>query len=664
MAERRVDAILGELDAEGTQVLNLLNDYRRDEFQPLWRQDPRLYRAFARKLIAEGHPSPALEVASIGLKADNHPHDAELRYLRALALARGGNVGRAEVFIKDMLGTDLPRPLRVEALALLGRLHKQRCVRIPENEPDRWVPLAAASFAAYEEAYRLGEGDTFPGINAATMALLSGKDEASRTLAAEVRARATELLAQAAKRDYWLLATLGEAELLLGDEEAALDRYRQAVRAADRNFGDVASMRSQLLLLRRKLRVRHDLLGLFHLGRCVLFAGHTIDHPGEVAGGLAPFRFPADDRLERAVARAIENELDKLDATIGYCVPSCGAGILFGELMRDRGAELHVILPFALEDFYRTRVDYGLPEMAHWRQRCEKLLERPEAVHYATTEPYLDDQVLFNFADTFLQGLGQARGEQLGVEPVALVVIDPATRALPGGTTAFVKQWQTTGANRKTYEINLADQRKRFGLSAPPPGSAASQAGTAVPPTPRRQVKREVRAMLFADVKDFSKLEEEQAPDFFRTFLQLVKKALVEGTQPLFWNTWGDGLYLVFEGVVPCADFAMRFLESLEKVNWKELGLPEDSGVRIGLHTGPVFKGLDAVLERDNYFGSHVSRAARIEPVTVPGCAFVSEQFAAALAMTPGHGLLCEPLGIHELPKKFGRCPLYHLTRR
>ena len=83
------------------------------------------------------------------------------------------------------------------------------------------------------------------------------------------------------------------------------------------------------------MRVGDDVLGLFHLGRCVLFAGHTIDHPGEVAAGLSPFRFPADDRLEKAVARAIENELDKLDATIGYCVPSCGAGILFGELMRD-----------------------------------------------------------------------------------------------------------------------------------------------------------------------------------------------------------------------------------------------------------------------------------------------------------------------------------------
>ena len=50
MAERKVEAILDRLNAEGTQVLNLLNDYRGTEYQPLWQQDPRLYRAFARKL--------------------------------------------------------------------------------------------------------------------------------------------------------------------------------------------------------------------------------------------------------------------------------------------------------------------------------------------------------------------------------------------------------------------------------------------------------------------------------------------------------------------------------------------------------------------------------------------------------------------------------------
>src|SRR5689334_15895971 len=96
-----VESILEELEAPDAAVLNLLNRYRGDEFRPLWLQDPRLYRRFAKKLISQGHPAPGLEVAQRGLLA--HRDDPDLLYLRALALARGGNVTRAEQLVKELL---------------------------------------------------------------------------------------------------------------------------------------------------------------------------------------------------------------------------------------------------------------------------------------------------------------------------------------------------------------------------------------------------------------------------------------------------------------------------------------------------------------------------------------------------------------------------------
>jgi class 3 adenylate cyclase len=169
--------------------------------------------------------------------------------------------------------------------------------------------------------------------------------------------------------------------------------------------------------------------------------------------------------------------------------------------------------------------------------------------------------------------------------------------------------------------------------------------------------------MLFADVAGFSGLPETDLPDFFLAFLGVVHEAL-RGTERLFANTWGDGLYIVFEGVVPCADFALGLLRRLGDFDFARFHFPQgkEPGVRVGLHTGPVFKGFDPILQRDNYFGSHVSRAARIEPVTAPGCAFVSEQFAAALAVTPGHRFACEYLGLQPLAKGYDVCPLYRLT--
>ena len=144
----------------------------------------------------------------------------------------------------------------------------------------------------------------------------------------------------------------------------------------------------------------------------------------------------------------------------------------------------------------------------------------------------------------------------MGVQPVALVVLDPATRKLPGGTTTFVKRRQATALNRKAREIDLAAQQARperpVAWLRRHPASRRGCHCAGHGPAPDQC---EVRAMLFADVKDFSKLEEEQLrPISSRTFLDLVQTALVEGpTPPLFRNTWGDGLYLVFEDVVPCA---------------------------------------------------------------------------------------------------------------
>lgn len=133
---------------------------------------------------------------------------------------------------------------------------------------------------------------------------------------------------------------------------------------------------------------------------------------------------------------------------------------------------------------------------------------------------------------------------------------------------------------------------------------------------------------------------------------------------PIFCNTWGDGLFLVFDRVIACADFALRLLDRISQVHWEEMALPKDTALRLGLHTGPVYRHVDKIIDHSNFFGSHVNRAARLEPVTTPGCAFTSEQFAAALAVEPGHDFVCEYVGVEKLAKDYDRCPLYRLGRR
>ena len=46
-----------------------------------------------------------------------------------------------------------------------------------------------------------------------------------------------------------------------------------------------------------------------------------------------------------------------------------------------------------------------------------------------------------------------------------------------------------------------------------------------------------------------------------------------------------------------------------------------------------------------NYYGSEVSKAARIEPVTPSGSVYVTEPFAAVLEMQSDHPFVCNYVG-------------------
>jgi class 3 adenylate cyclase len=86
--------------------------------------------------------------------------------------------------------------------------------------------------------------------------------------------------------------------------------------------------------------------------------------------------------------------------------------------------------------------------------------------------------------------------------------------------------------------------------------------------------------------------------------------------------------------------------------------------VRMGGHVGPVFPVKDPILGEPGFAGSHVSRTARIEPVTPPGTVYVTEQFAAALELAQNEKLACDYVGHMPAAKEYGRLRMYSLRRR
>ena len=606
-------------------------------------QGPERYLEHGRQAIALGQPTLGFDILKEGLAA--FPGNAQLHYHAALALAKSGARGYAASQLDQLLAmADLDSHLRSEALSLSGRLAKDRWAVLGDTGSRERAAMQAHE--RYLQAYALSH-EFFPGVNAATMSVLAGHAREGQELAQEVLERCRERQRAGGAEDHWLCATLGEASILLGEKDDALRWYARAREQAGNRYGDVASMRRQLRLLAPELPLAVEALGVLRMPRVAFFAGHMLDRPDRPQE-----RFPA--RLVPAVEREIARALDETGVGFAYCSAACGADILFIEQAVARGVEVNVMLPFGREDFVRTSVAFA---GADWVRRFERALAGAATVTVCVDEGYLGDNVLYGYCTRQVQGVAMLRAQQLETEPLLIAAVDPASSEASGGTQETLAGWHALGGEARL--IDLAGLR---GGAGPTPASPARK-----PPAETRRPawgRREVMTMLFGDVVGFSKLKEAEAPSFFVNFLGLVARQIEQSaTPPATCNTWGDGLYIVFNEAAAAAEFALGLRDRIARTDWQSHDLPVGLSARIGVHSGPVFQAFDPIIQRINYFGSHVTRAARIEPVTAPGSVYVSEQTAALLAAGANRDFACDYLGQMALAKGYGRATLYRLRR-
>jgi class 3 adenylate cyclase len=177
-------------------------------------------------------------------------------------------------------------------------------------------------------------------------------------------------------------------------------------------------------------------------------------------------------------------------------------------------------------------------------------------------------------------------------------------------------------------------------------------------------LSKQIVGLLFADAVGFSKLSEEEIPRFVEHFLGAIGTLLqTTADAPVLKNTWGDGLYFVFEDIASAGRFALTLRDLIDAIPWPERGLPAHLGLRIALHAGPAYRCIDPVSGRLNYIGSHVSRAARIEPITPPGQVYASQSFMAIAAAHGVSDFEGDYVGLVPLAKAYGTLPMYHLRR-
>jgi class 3 adenylate cyclase/tetratricopeptide (TPR) repeat protein len=628
---------------------------RLHELLPIWnRRDPALWAGsetlfclMGESVLKIGEPLLAYDVAKQGLQ--HFPSSVRLRQLLGLALARSGASDEAHAIFTQLYTEGNEDE---ETLGLLARSYKDMAEAAVAYEKKLHLQRAKDFYA---KAYEKTNG-YWTGINAATLAVLLDERQYASKLAREVRVLCDEELKglkQTGEDAYWVLATLGEAALILKEWAQAEEWYSQAAEVAGKRYGDLHASRRNARLLMGYLDAHSDRIeACFRLPAVVVFAGHMVDQPERGVPRFAP-------DLEPKIYSAIQERLHKLDAGFGYSAAACGSDILFCEAMLERGGEIHVVLPYEKSQFIERSVDRA----PGWTTRFERVLERAADVVIASGHQIDGDGILYEYANRILYGLARGRAEQLETGLVPLAVWDGRPDGGPGGTASAIELWRAAGAQIELIDLPAIPRIPQ------PEGVARSrtveknkiESGHA---DANRDFAPEIRALLFADAVGFGKLSETEVPLFVRYFLGLVGKLVREfSTAPLMKNTWGDGLYFVFPDVRSAGLFALELRDRVKATRWAEQGL-KDLELRIGLHAGPVYGCIDPVTGLRNYVGAHVSRAARIEPITPPGNVYASQSFAALAA---GEKLLefeCDYVGRTSLAKEYGNFPTYVVRRR
>jgi len=570
------------------------------------------------------------------------PGNFALAHRAVLSLA---NAGATPLALDKYHEFGLDQRSETDARSLLGRLKKDQA--FAETGEAR-AELFREGREVYEDAFRaaIAAGDPdayYPAINAATLALFAGDADAASRLAGEVLDLLSPRIAnpedRAADR-YWVLATTLEAHLVRGDLDAAHALADQVVAAAGRDDAALATTGRQLERIVAAKKLDAGVLGAFELPTVVHYLGETIARASEEHGR---FRGAQTATVAADIAALLAGM--RIGAAYGSLAP--GADILFAEALLAQGVAINVVLPFATADFIEQLVG---PAGEDWAARFEVCLAQAKTVRFATEDAYLGDDQLFPYCSSLAMGLASLCARHLNAPLTQLAVWDgDVDEAAFAGTAADLSAWHEAGLPVKVVALG--------------PDANVDK----LPPWHRPKVapgRRDTRAMLFGDIHGFSKLSDAQLPPFTAKIMGTLGEVSRRYKEHIaFVNTWGDGIFVVFHDAGRAAACALDMQDAMGEIDLVAAGLPETLKLRLGGHLGPVYELDDPVTDRPNYYGAHVSRAARIEPITPEGCVYVTETFAAVLALHNAAQFSCDYVGNTEMAKHYGRLRMFLLRR-
>lgn len=631
------------------------------ELRDLWSQcksspfscPSEVHRRLGERMLKQGEAILAYDVLSKGLSALEQPKGSDDRQgplrlrvnqLLALALAQSGASERSKNILLKLCEQGFATP---ETLGLLGRVYKDlagkdassagRDQGLEQSYRSYLAGFEKADLAARPNGRDADAGDAgYCGINAAAVQVLRNRIAEARPLAQRVKQicldRSRRMEADGGKADYWLAATLAEAELIGGRYAEAEVAYRAATQLVQGNWRELCSTRRQARLLAAPLGLAPGFVDrLFPVISVAVFTAPTLAKLAD-EGKMSEWEQRQKDEFRKRLAEA--------GVVCGYASALSPADLLFIETMLETGREINVLLPGPHQ--VCRRIFESAPA---WAERFDRLLSRVQLAAEDAQPSSLDETVDRAFARLRALGAGILRAQRLDVALHVWSTEDAREPATPQHPSLIWSAFENVPCPYET--IKEEPWRNPAGPAQPANGNARGE-------------NYAIRAMLFGDVKGYSKLSDLELYRFAREFMQRVADVLDRhSARILSRRTAGDGLFLVFADLEAASTVALQLRDLVAGTRWDECGLPPNLGIRISLDAGPVYAYQDPVTQHAEVCGAHVNRAARIEPITPPNEVYASEAFASLAVAASSKAVRFDYVGQTELPKGFGLIPLY-----
>ena len=512
---------------------------------------------------------------------------SELRFkqLYALSISKSGMPETALEFMEPVYKQFPDDP---ESAGILGSIYKEL---FKKNQS---TAFAIKSRDTYFQNFSTTQ-NYYTGINAASMSAMAGQASRGREIANQVMA----MLESNSAGDFWKLATLGEACLLLKNRSKAVEYFIQARKFTGNDWGKITSVHNQLWLLNHFVPVSNEILKIFSPPKVVAFIGHMIDHPNRTTP-----RFPA--AIEQQVKDSIVNSIRTLNARIGYSSLACGSDILFAEAMAAEGGEVNIFLPFSEIDFIDQSIRFA---GGQWVARYQELIQKFPPT-FITKESYAGFDDLFSFQNRVISGLAALRSAAHHAEPTLLTVLSEVDlKRRKGGTRDTIHLWPFPD-HHTNINPDIFVRNDSTAVQVPVQSKTANV----------EQIDRPVLYLVYANTESLPSIDREN----------LLKEAAAKIVDDVIviksYEVGEDFLLCGFETELEAMEFVRLMIQLLKPVK-------RDASIRISLHAGPVYMNSSSISLNKQLSGGNVEFVKEINTLATAGSILASDHFAALLSL-------------------------------